>query len=87
MLNICRTLNRLPKVDYDGVGNSTEIVIQEPKTKNSVRSIPLMQVIIKDLQQWRNVHVNKTPFSSHSLTRSQILIFLPLYQPDSVNLL
>lgn len=55
MLNIRRTLNRLPKVDYNGVGNSTEIVIQEPKTKNSVRSIPLMQITIKELQQWRNV--------------------------------
>lgn len=55
MLNIRRTLNRLPKVDYNGVGNSTEIVIQEPKTQNSVRSIPLMQIIIKELQQWRNV--------------------------------
>ncbi|MDE5753898.1 MAG: site-specific integrase, partial [Oscillospiraceae bacterium] len=55
MLHIRRTLNRLPKVDHNGVGNSTEIVIQEPKTKNSVRSIPLMQMIMKDLQQWRNV--------------------------------
>ncbi len=55
MLNIRRTLNRLPKVDYNGVGNSTEIVIQEPKTQNSVRSIPLIQVIINELQQWRNV--------------------------------
>lgn len=55
MLNIRRTLNRLPKVDYNGVGNSTEIVIQEPKNQNSVRSIPLMQVIIKELQQWRNI--------------------------------
>lgn len=55
MLHIHRTLNRLPKVDYNGVGNSTEIVIQEPKTKNSARSIPLMQMIMKDLQQWRNV--------------------------------
>lgn len=55
MLNIRRTLNRLSKVDYNGVGNSTEIVIQEPKTKNSVRSIPLMQITIKELQQWRNI--------------------------------
>lgn len=37
MLNIRRTLNRLPKIDYNGIGNSTEIVIQEPKTKNSLR--------------------------------------------------
>ena len=55
MLNIRRTLNRLPKVDYNGIGNSTEIVIQKPKTKNSVHSIPLMQITMKELQQWRNI--------------------------------
>lgn len=33
MLSIRRTINRLPKVDYNGMGNSTEIVIQEPKRK------------------------------------------------------
>ena len=36
MLNIRRTLNRLPKVDYNGIGNSTEVVIQEPKTKKDL---------------------------------------------------
>lgn len=58
MLSIRRTLNRLPKADYNGIGNSTEIVIQEPKTKNSTRSIPLMQVIIRDLQQRRNIQLS-----------------------------
>ena len=58
MLNIRRTLNRLPKVDYNGIGNSTEVVIQEPKTKNSIRSVPLMQVILNELVQWRNVQLS-----------------------------
>ena len=57
MLNIRRTLNRLPKVDYNGSGNSTEIVIQEPKTKNSVRSIPLIRNILNELLQWRNIQL------------------------------
>ena len=57
LLSVRRTLNRLPKVDYNGIGNSTEVVIQEPKTKNSVRSIPLMQVILNDLLQWKNVQL------------------------------
>ena len=57
LLSVRRTLNRLPKVDYNGTGNSTEVVIQEPKTKNSVRSIPLMQVILNDLLQWKNVQL------------------------------
>lgn len=58
MLSIRRTLNRLPKVDYDGIGNSTEIVIQEPKTKNSIRSIPLISNIANELQQWKTVQKN-----------------------------
>jgi len=58
MLHIRRTLNRLPKVDYNGTGNSTEIVIQEPKTKNSVRSVPVMKVILNELQQWRSVQLS-----------------------------
>ena len=58
MLSIRRTINRLPKVDYNGMGNSTEIVIQEPKTKNSIRSIPLIPNIASELQQWKNVQQN-----------------------------
>ncbi len=58
MLTIKRTLNRLPKVDYNGIGNSTEIVIQTPKTKNSIRSIPLISNIANELLQWKNVQKN-----------------------------
>ena len=54
MLNIRRTLNRLPKADYNGTGNSTEVVIQEPKTKNSV---PLIKSILSELLQWRNTQL------------------------------
>ena len=57
MLNIRRTLNRLPKADYNGTGNSTEVVIQEPKTKNSVRSVPLIKSILSELLQWRNTQL------------------------------
>ena len=42
IIHIRQTLNRLKKPDYDGEGNSTEIVIQTPKTKNSIHSIPLL---------------------------------------------
>lgn len=58
MVTIRRTINRLPKVDYNGIGNSTEIVIQEPKTKNSIRTIPLMPVIINELMKWKNVQLS-----------------------------
>ncbi|MDE6672920.1 MAG: site-specific integrase, partial [Ruminococcus sp.] len=78
MLNIRRTLNRLPKVDYNGIGNSTEIVIQEPKTKNSTRSIPLMQVIIRDLQQWRNVQLSDARTAGTVYTDSGFIVTNPL---------
>ena len=78
MLNIRRTLNRLPKVDYNGIGNSTEIVIQEPKTKNSTRSIPLMQVIIRDLQQWRNIQLSDARIAGAVYTDSGFIVTNPL---------
>lgn len=53
ILNVRRTLNRLPKMDYNGEGNTTEILFQTPKTKNSLRSIPLLPVIVRDLQNWQ----------------------------------
>lgn len=56
-LHVKRTLNRLPKIDYNGEGNSTEIVFQVPKTKNSIRSIPLLPFIVKELQNWRNTQL------------------------------
>lgn len=55
MLNIRQTLNRLNKMgltdDYDGP--RTEIVIQPPKSQNSLRSIPLLPAVVKDLLAWR----------------------------------
>lgn len=78
MLNIRRTLNRLPKIDYDGIGNSTEIVIQEPKTKNSIRSIPLMQVIINELQQWRNVQFSDSRTAGAAYNDSGFIVTNPL---------
>lgn len=57
MLHIRRTLNRLQKQNlpenYNGA--RTEIVIQEPKTENSVRSIPLLPQLVQDLLNWRHV--------------------------------
>lgn len=55
ILNIRQTLNRLEKIDYNGIGSKTEIVFQVPKTKNSIRSIPLLPFMIKELQDWKNV--------------------------------
>ncbi len=56
-LFVRQTLNRLEKIDYNGIGTKTEIVFQVPKTKNSIRSIPLLTFIVKELQEWRNVQL------------------------------
>lgn len=57
MLHVRRTLNRLQKRDIpsDDVSPRTEIVIQEPKTENSVRDIPLLAPVVADLLNWRKV--------------------------------
>lgn len=57
ILNIRQTLNRLEKIDYDGRGSKTEIVFQAPKTKNSIRSIPLLPFMIKELKDWKNAQM------------------------------
>lgn len=77
MLSIRRTLNRLPKVDYDGIGNSTEIVIQEPKTKNSIRSIPLISNIANELQQWKTVQKTDAMTAGDAYQDSGFLVTNP----------
>ena len=77
MLSIRRTLNRLPKVDYDGIGNSTEIVIQEPKTKNSIRSIPLISNISNELQQWKTVQKTDAMTAGDAYQDSGFLVTNP----------
>lgn len=74
MLYIRRTLNRLEKVDYDGTGNKTEIVIQEPKTQNSVRSIPLMKSIINELMQWRSVQLSDAQIAGAAYQNSGFIV-------------
>lgn len=77
-LSIRRTLNRLPKVDYNGVGNSTEIVVQAPKTKNSIRTIPLMPTIINDLKAWRQVQIYDAQLAGAAYVESGYLVTNPL---------
>ncbi|MBQ8747924.1 MAG: site-specific integrase [Clostridia bacterium] len=55
MLSVRRTLNRLNKKKRpteEGV-NTTEIVIQSPKSENAVRKIPLLPAVMEDLMNWR----------------------------------
>ena len=74
MISIRRTINRLPKIDYNGSGNSTEVVIQSPKTKNSIRSIPILPVIMNELLQWRNVQLADAKTAGSAYTDSGYII-------------
>lgn len=74
IIHIRQTLNRLKKRDYDGTGNSTEIVIQTPKTKNSIRSIPLLPQLVNDLQQWRNVQISDAQLAASAYQDSGLVV-------------
>lgn len=54
---IRRTLNWLNKAKKPANPNepTTEIVIQTPKSQNSIRSIPLLPQVLQDLQGWQRV--------------------------------
>ncbi len=53
-LMIRQTVQRLPKLDYSGKGNKTEIVIGSPKSQASERDIPLEDKIIEKLLDYKN---------------------------------
>lgn len=56
LLHVRRSLNRLQKMDTPASGEAhTEIVIQTPKTANSMRSIPLLPFTCNDLMAWKRV--------------------------------
>lgn len=57
VLHVKRTLNRLNKLKRPSNSNEscTEIVIQTPKSQNSIRTIPLLPAVIADLQNWAEI--------------------------------
>lgn len=77
VLCVRQTLNRLEKIDYNGVGTKTEIVIQTPKTKNSLRSIPLLPFIIEELKNWRNVQIADKNFARENYCDTGMVVTNP----------
>lgn len=73
---IRRTLNRLNKVKKPTNPNepTTEIVIQAPKSQNSVRSIPLLPQVLQDLQGWRKVQMADRMAAGDSYCDSGFLV-------------
>lgn len=79
-LYIRRTLNRLNKTKKpaDPRERSTEIVIQSPKSQNSVRSIPLLPQVLQDLQGWQRVQQNDRIAAGDAWQDSGFLVTNPL---------
>lgn len=80
MLHIRRTLNRLNKVKRPTTPGecTTEIVIETPKTENSVRSIPLLPAILQDLMTWRRVQEEDRTTAGDSYRDSGMIVTNPL---------
>lgn len=80
MLYIRRTLNRLQKQDLpkEYTGAKTEIVLQEPKTENSVRSIPLLHQLVQDLVNWRQVQRTDQKAAGDAYVDSGMIVTNPL---------
>lgn len=79
LLHIRRTLNRLNKVKKPTIpGESrTEIVIQPPKSQNSIRSIPLLPAVMQDLLNWRNVQRSDQAIAGEQYQDSGMIVTNP----------
>lgn len=78
-LYVRRTLNRLNKTTRpaDPKEPRTEIVIQTPKSKNSLRSIPLIPQLLQDLQGWKSVQQNDRTAAGDAYCDSGFLVTNP----------
>ncbi len=79
VLYIRRTLNRLPVIEQSKIqkGQKTEIVIQSPKTENSIRTIPLLPQIVSELLNWRDIQTADAAAAGTNYTVSGMLVTNP----------
>lgn len=79
VLHVRRTLNRLKKVNQPiHAGEAaTEIVIQEPKTQNSIRAIPLLPAVLQDLQNWQRVQQQDAALTKERYCSSGFIVTNP----------
>lgn len=80
MLHIRRTLNRLqiPGLPDDYKGPKTQIVIQEPKSENSVRSIPLIPALLQDLLRWKAIQDNDRTMAGNAYEETGLIVTNPM---------
>lgn len=79
LLHIRRTLNRLNKIGLptDYAGPKTEIVIDEPKSQNSIRSIPLLPAAVQDLLGWRGIQEQDRSLAGDTYQLSGFIVTNP----------
>lgn len=79
LLHVRRTLNRLNKKERPTTlgETTTEIVIQTPKSENSIRSIPLLPSVAQDLLAWKSVQVNDRLTAGDQYCDSGMLVTNP----------
>lgn len=79
MLHIKRTLNRvqIPGLPDNYSGPRTQIVIQEPKSEASYRSIPLIPGVIQDLMQWKAIQDTDRAAAGDAYIESGMIVTNP----------
>ena len=79
MLYVKRALNRLNKKKRptDPNETTTEIVIQTPKSENSVRSIPLLPNLANELWQWKAVQARDRAQMGDAYVESGMIVTAP----------
>lgn len=73
---IRRTLNRLNKTNRPTAPGepTTEIVIQAPKSQNSIRSIPLLPAMAEELRTWRSVQLQDKASAGEAYQESGYIV-------------
>ena len=77
LIHIRRTLSRLNKINRPTDGNTTEIVIQQPKSQNSIRSIPLLPAIVNDLHAWASMQQQDKLIAGEAYVESGYIVTNP----------
>lgn len=80
MLYVRRTLSRLNKVNRptNAGENTTEIVIQTPKSDNSIRSIPILPIMLHELASWKNAQMNDRMAAGEGYRDSGMVVTNPM---------
>ena len=78
-LHIRRTLSRLNKINRPVNKNesTTEIVIQTPKSQNSIRTVPLLPAVVNDLKAWREIQQQDKTNAGDSYVESGFIVTNP----------